>query len=77
MQAPFGKALVELAEKNDKIIGLSADLSKYTDMHVLANKMPERFYQMGMEEQVLMSVAAGLAREGLLKQLKVQLIFLH
>lgn len=64
VQAPFGKALVELAEKNDKIIGLSADLSKYTDMHVLANKMPERFYQMGMAEQVLMSAAAGLAREG-------------
>ena len=62
--APFGKALVELAQTNDKIVGLSADLSKYTDMHIFANEMPDRFYQMGMAEQVMVSAAAGLAREG-------------
>lgn len=62
--APFGHALVDLARKDERIVGLSADLSKYTDLHVLANEMPERFYQMGMAEQLLMSAAAGLAREG-------------
>ncbi len=62
--APFGHALIEAARKDDKIVGLSADLSKYTDLHVFANAMPERFYQMGMAEQLLMSAAAGLAREG-------------
>ncbi|UWS80559.1 transketolase family protein [Phaeobacter sp. G2] len=62
--APFGHALVEAAQKDDKIVGLSADLAKYTDLHVFAKAMPDRFYQMGMAEQLLMSAAAGLAREG-------------
>lgn len=62
--APFGEALVDLARKDERIVGLSADLSKYTDLHVFANAMPDRFYQMGMAEQVLFSAAAGLAREG-------------
>lgn len=62
--APFGHALVELARKDERIVGMSADLSKYTDLHVFAAEMPDRFYQMGMAEQVLMSAAAGLAREG-------------
>ncbi|MEO3432395.1 transketolase family protein [Inquilinus sp. CAU 1745] len=62
--APFGHALVDLARKDDRIVGLSADLTKYTDLHVFANALPDRFYQMGMAEQVLISAAAGLAREG-------------
>jgi transketolase len=62
--APFGHALVDLARRDDRILGLSADLSKYTDLHVFAQALPDRFYQMGMAEQLLMSAAAGLAREG-------------
>lgn len=62
--APFGHALVDLAKKDPRIVGLSADLSKYTDLHIFANAMPDRFYQMGMAEQLLFSAAAGLAREG-------------
>lgn len=62
--APFGHALARLAETRPEIVGLSADLSKYTDLHIFANAHPDRFYQMGMAEQVLFSAAAGLAREG-------------
>ncbi|MDR3521149.1 MAG: transketolase family protein [Acidocella sp.] len=62
--APFGHALVELAASRPEVVGLSADLSKYTDLHIFAKAYPERFYQMGMAEQLLMSAAAGLAREG-------------
>jgi transketolase len=62
--APFGHALAELAKTRPDIVGLTADLSKYTDLHVFANAYPDRFYQMGMAEQLLMSAAAGLAREG-------------
>lgn len=62
--APFGHALVEAARDDNKIVGLSADLAKYTDLHIFAKEMPDRFYQMGMAEQLLMSAAAGLAREG-------------
>ncbi|WHZ36733.1 transketolase family protein [Sagittula sp. MA-2] len=62
--APFGEALCELAKTRDDIVGLTADLSKYTDLHVFAKAYPDRFYQMGMAEQVMISAAAGLAREG-------------
>ena len=63
--APFGHALVRAAEADDRIVGLSADLAKYTDMHVFAQAMPERFFQMGMAEQLLLGAAAGLAEAGL------------
>ncbi|WP_336486802.1 transketolase family protein [Methylobacterium nigriterrae] len=62
--APFGHALAALAGTRPDIVGLSADLAKYTDLHVFAAAHPDRFYQMGMAEQLLMSAAAGLAREG-------------
>lgn len=64
VSAPFGHALVELAKKDDRIVGLTADLGKYTDLHIFGNAMPDRYYQMGMAEQLLMSAAAGMAREG-------------
>ena len=64
--APFGHALVELAKTRDDVVGLTADLAKYTDLHVFAEACPDRFYQMGMAEQVMVSAAAGLAREGFL-----------
>ena len=62
--APFGHALTALARKRPEIVGMTADLSKYTDLYVFAQAHPERFYQMGMAEQLLMGAAAGMAREG-------------
>jgi len=75
MAAPFGHALTALAATNPDIVGLSADLSKYTDMHIFAKAYPERFYQMGMAEQLLMSAAAGLAREGALPFVTTYAVF--
>ena len=62
--APFGKALVELAAGRPDIVGMTADLSKYTDLHLFAQAYPERFFQMGMAEQLLMGAAGGMAKEG-------------
>ena len=64
IDAPFGNTLVDLGKTRDDIVGLSADLAKYTDLHVFAKAFPDRFYQMGMAEQLLLSAAAGMAREG-------------
>ncbi len=64
--APFGKALVELAANQPEIVGMTADLAKYTDLHLFAQAYPERFYQMGMAEQLLMAAAGGMAKEGLI-----------
>ncbi|CAG9216832.1 Putative uncharacterized transketolase family protein y4mN [Paraburkholderia sabiae] len=62
--APFGHALAELARTNTNVIGMTADLGKYTDLHIFAKAFPERYYQMGMAEQLLMGAAAGFAHEG-------------
>lgn len=64
--APFGHALVELAHQRPEVVGLTADLGKYTDLHLFAEAFPQRYYQMGMAEQLLMGAASGMAREGLL-----------
>ena len=64
--APFGKALVELAANHPEIVGMTADLAKYTDLHLFAQAYPERVYQMGMAEQRLMAAAGGMAKEGLI-----------
>ena len=44
----------------------SADLAKYTDMHIFAQAFPERFFQIGMAEQLLLGAAAGFAEAGLI-----------
>ena len=62
--APFGHALVELARERPEVVGLTADLAKYTDLHVFAQAYPDRFFQMGMAEQLLMGAAGGMAKEG-------------
>jgi transketolase len=62
--APFGNALVALAQNRPEIVGLSADLAKYTDMHIFRESFPERFFQMGMAEQLLFAAAGGMAKEG-------------
>jgi transketolase len=73
--APFGRALVELAEHRPELVGMTADLGKYTDLHLFADAYPERFYQMGMAEQLLMGAAAGLAKEGALPFVTTYAVF--
>src|SRR3954469_21590944 len=62
--APCGHALVELAKARPEIVGMTADLGKYTDLHIFKEAFPDRYYQMGMAEQLLFGAAAGLAHEG-------------
>jgi len=63
--APFGKALAELGESRPDIVGMTADLSKYTDLHIFGQAFPERHFQMGMAEQLLLAAAGGMAKTGL------------
>lgn len=64
--APFGKALVELAQSRPEIVGMTADLGKYTDLHLFGQAYPERYFQMGMAEQLLLAAAGGMAKAGLM-----------
>jgi transketolase len=62
--APFGQALIRAGESDPRVVGLTADLGKYTDIHLFRDRFPTRFFQIGMAEQNLIGVAAGLARSG-------------
>lgn len=60
----FGKALVELGEKDPNVWVLTADVSESTRTHWFAEKFPKRFVQVGVAEQNLAGVAAGIASCG-------------
>ena len=64
VDAPFGHALAALGTERSDIVGLTADLGKYTDILPFRDAFPERFFNMGMAEQNLVAAAAGLARTG-------------
>jgi transketolase len=60
----FGHTLVELAHENPDIVVLDADLASSTRALYFAREFPERFFQMGVAEQNMMGVAAGMALLG-------------
>lgn len=60
----YGEELVSLGEKNDNIVVLDADLSTATKTNIFAEKFPDRFIDVGIAEQNLMGIAAGLAAYG-------------
>lgn len=60
----YGEALAELGKENEKIVVLDADLSKTTKTCIFAETFPDRFFDVGIAEQNLMGVAAGLANSG-------------
>ncbi len=60
----YGEALAELGERDKSIVALSADLAESTRVHLFAKKFPERFFQVGVAEQNMAAVAAGLAYAG-------------
>ena len=60
----YGKALVELAEENEDIVVLEADLMKATGTKVFQDRFPDRLFQVGVAEQNMIGIAAGLAASG-------------
>jgi len=60
----YGEALVELGKKYKNIVVLDADLSKSTKTILFAKEFPNRFFEMGIAEANMISVAAGLASTG-------------
>lgn len=60
----YGEKLLEIGEKNENIVVLDADLSGATKTSIFAKNNPERFFDMGISEQDMMSTAAGLSTFG-------------
>jgi transketolase len=62
--APFGNELAALAAERPEIVALTADMARYSDILPFKEAHPERFFNVGMAEQNLILVAAGLAKTG-------------
>jgi transketolase len=60
----FGKALVELGGRDERVVALDADLGSASKIAMFEDAFPERFFQMGIAEQNMTDVAAGLATLG-------------
>jgi len=63
MRKQFGKTIVKLAEKDENLLLIIADVEQ--EMTEFRTKFPERFFNLGLCEQTIISMAAGMALEGL------------
>ena len=61
----YGQALVELGEAHPEVVALTADLAKSTKIGEFMKKVPDRFFNVGIAEQNMFGVAAGMAKAGL------------
>jgi len=71
----FGKALVELGDENEDIVVVDADVAHPTRASYFEQKYPQRFFEIGVAEQNLMGIAAGLATIGLIPFTSIFAVF--
>ncbi len=64
-QDVFGETLLELARLNPKVVGVTPAMASGCGMNILSKEMPERFYDVGIEEEHAVTFSAGLAAGGL------------
>ena len=64
-QDVFGSVLLDLAQRNSKVVGVTPAMASGCGMNQLAKVMPERFYDVGIEEEHAVTFSAGLAAGGL------------
>jgi len=62
----FGEKLIEIAEKNKKVVAITAAMKDGTGLSEFATKFPERYFDVGIAEQHALTFSAGLAKEGMI-----------
>ena len=62
----FGKKLVELAKNNEKIVAITASMKDGTGLRTFQKEFPKRFFDIGIAEQHAITMAAGMAKEGMI-----------
>mgnify|MGYP002628978184 CR=1 FL=1 len=63
-QTVFGRTIIELAEQNPRIVGITPAMSTGCSLNIMMNKMPDRAFDVGIAEQHAVTFSAGLATEG-------------
>lgn len=76
-QDVFGYTLLELARKNEKIIGITPAMSTGSSMRIMMDQIPERTYDVGIAEQHAVTFSAGLATEGMIPFCNIYSSFLQ
>ncbi|MDH7462200.1 1-deoxy-D-xylulose-5-phosphate synthase [Chitinophagaceae bacterium 26-R-25] len=64
-QDVFGHTIVELAEKNDKILGITPAMPSGSSLKIMMDKMPDRAFDVGICEQHAVTLSAGMATQGM------------
>src|SRR3989344_3389922 len=60
----YGTGLLKLGEEDENVVALTADLSESTRANLFQEKFPERFFEIGVAEQNMAAIAAGLGVSG-------------
>ncbi|MDG1227050.1 MAG: 1-deoxy-D-xylulose-5-phosphate synthase [Polaribacter sp.] len=76
-QDVFGKTIVELAAKNDKIVGITPAMLTGSSLKFMMEKYPERTFDVGIAEQHAVTLAAGMAAQGLIPFCNIYSTFLQ
>jgi 1-deoxy-D-xylulose-5-phosphate synthase len=76
-QDVFGHTIIELAEKNDKIVGISPAMLSGSSLNLMMDKMPERTFDVGIAEQHAVTYSGGLAAQGMMPFCNVYSTFLQ
>ncbi len=64
LRKAFGEFLIEIGERDPRVVALAADLAKSTQTEMFKARFPDRHFEFGIQEQNMMGVAAGLASTG-------------
>ena len=65
-QTVFGRTIVELAEKNSRIVGITPAMPTGSSLNIMMHKMPDRAFDVGIAEQHAVTFSAGLATQGMI-----------
>ncbi len=73
----FGKALIEIMEKNNKVVGITAAMPDGTGMKLVQEKFPKKYFDVGIAEEHGVTFAAGLATQGIVPVVAIYSTFLQ
>ncbi len=73
----FGKTLIEIAERDPRVVAITAAMKEGTGLTEFAERFPNRFFDVGMAEQTAVTFGAGLAAEGMRPVVAVYSTFLQ